>query len=72
MKKLYIVDFKYYDTYESKDVNDRWTLACESREEVSTTMERNFEELKRYGYEPITYSFIEVSKTSNGFEVLIK
>lgn len=65
---LYIVDFHYRDDIEG-DISDRWTLACREVSELEDIMKRNFEELERYGFEAISYSFQRVNRTNNGFEI---
>ena len=72
MKKLYIVDFSYFNLNGEDEMMDRWFLACINREEVEEIMKTNFKELNHYGYEPIRYSYREITKTDNGCEILIR
>ncbi len=72
MRKLYIVKFRYQDTYERNTTNDEWILACEDTHEVHAIMKKIFSEMKRYGHEGIGYSFREISETNNGFKVSIE
>lgn len=69
--KLYVINYKYYDTYEKKHVEGMWLLGCENVEKVHENMELNNKQFKRYGYEISSYKFREINETDNGYKVYL-
>ena len=68
---LYVVNFEYLDSNGEDTIKDYILLASESDDKIVNKMDLTFEELNKYGYQPVRYTFRKFNKTDNGYPITL-